>query len=175
MQRPVGTLDHFLPKARYPALAVNPSNLVPACSDCNKAKLVSIPSSPEDVALHPYYDDLGDDIWLHAEVVESRPAAVSFRVAPSDAWTPVLTARVRHHFKSLGLASLFASEAAEELVNIRHQLTILKTADPQAGVKEELARRADSCSVGRPNGWRAATYRAWEASEWFCQLGFSFV
>ena len=37
-QRVVATLDHYLPKSRYAALAVNPANLIPACSDCNKAK-----------------------------------------------------------------------------------------------------------------------------------------
>jgi hypothetical protein len=34
--RTVSTLDHFLPKATYPLLAVTPLNLVPCCSDCNK-------------------------------------------------------------------------------------------------------------------------------------------
>lgn len=33
-QRLVTTLDHHLPKAEYPALAVAPVNLVPSCSDC---------------------------------------------------------------------------------------------------------------------------------------------
>ena len=33
-QRVVKTLDHYLPKATYPAYALTPLNLVPACSDC---------------------------------------------------------------------------------------------------------------------------------------------
>jgi len=61
-QRSVTTLDHHLPKARFPALAVAPLNLVPACADCNKAKLTEVPTRAEEVALHPYYDDLGAEI-----------------------------------------------------------------------------------------------------------------
>lgn len=171
-QRSVTTLDHYLPKAHYPALAVAPLNLVPACSDCNKAKLASVPTSAEQVALHPYYDDLGTEVWLFARVIERTPAAVRFSIAAPAAWDAVLSARVDHHFRALGLAALFASEAAEELINVRHQLEMLQAADPDNGVKDELRRRAESCAIARPNGWRAATYRAWYESDWFCEGGF---
>lgn len=172
-QRPVATLDHHLPKAHYPALAVAPLNLLPACSDCNKAKLDAIPTRAEEVALHPYYDDLGDDVWLVARVVESHPTALRFRVATPAAWSPVFAARVLNHFRSLGLAALYASEAAEELINIRHQLVTLKASGAAAGVRDELQRRALSSALGRQNGWRAAAYSAWQASNWFCDGGFA--
>ncbi|WP_315812466.1 hypothetical protein [Bradyrhizobium sp. SZCCHNR2028] len=171
-QRSVTTLDHHLPKARFPALAVAPLNLVPACSDCNKAKLVAVPTRAEEVGLHPYYDNLGDDVWLKAQVIERRPTAVKFKVVAPAAWDAVLSARVLHHFRALGLASLFASEAAEELINIRHQLTTLRAADPVNGVRRELRRRAESCAAARPNGWRTAAYRAWCECDWFCDGGF---
>jgi hypothetical protein len=174
-QRLVATLDHYLPKAYYPALAVAPLNLVPACSDCNKAKHNRFPTKAEDVGLHPYYDKLGDDVWLAARVVEVRPTALRFSVSAPAAWDPVLIARVENHFHSYGLPSLYASEAAEELINIRHQLVELRKADPVAGVRRELQRRAESCAAERPNGWRAATYRAWQSSDWFCNGGFASI
>ena len=31
----VSTLDHYLPKSKYPALAITPKNMIPACRDCN--------------------------------------------------------------------------------------------------------------------------------------------
>jgi hypothetical protein len=171
-QRSVTTLDHHLPKARFPALAVAPLNLIPACSDCNKAKLTSVAAVPEEVGLHPYYDNLGDEVWLVARVAQSRPAALRFSVTAPAAWDAVLAARVRHHFRTLGLATLFASEAAEELINIRHQLVQLRAADPSDGIRDELIRRAKSCAVARPNGWRTAAYKAWYESDWFCDGGF---
>lgn len=171
-QRRVSTLDHHLPKAHYPALAVAPLNLVPTCFDCNKAKLATIPTTAENTALHPYYDNLGHEIWLQAHVIERQPTAVRFSVARPIAWDDTLFARVINHFQTLGLAALFSSEAAEELVNVRHQLTTLQAVVPADGVRKELSRRADSCAAGRPNGWRAATYRAWRDSDWFCNGGF---
>lgn len=172
MQRGVATLDHHLPKAHYPALAVAPVNLIPACSDCNKAKRDAVPAAAEHVPLHPYYDDLGSDIWLTATVLERRPTALRFGVTRACTWDDMLYARVNHHFRSLGLAALFASEAAEELLNIRHQLKILREVNPENGVRAELKRRAESCAAGRSNGWRSAAYRAWSESEWFCDGGF---
>lgn len=171
-QRSVAGLDHYLPKAHYPALAVSPLNLVPACSDCNKAKLDARPRTPEEVPLHPYYDNLGEEIWLEANVIETAPAAVRFTVASPAGWSDVLTARVTRHFRTLGLGRLFAAEAADELVNVRHQLLMIQMADPNDAVRDELVRRATSCAVARPNGWRAATYRAWHQSDWFCDSGF---
>lgn len=94
MQRFVSTLDHHLPKTQYPALAVTPLNLVPACFDCNKAKHDAVPLSEEEVPLHPYYDELGEDIWLSATVVESRPSALRFRVERPDVWDDVFYNRV---------------------------------------------------------------------------------
>lgn len=76
--RQVSQLDHHLPKANFPSLAVVPFNLVPSCSDCNKAKLAEIPTDAESQTLHPYYDDVTNKQWLHAEVIETSPAAVSF-------------------------------------------------------------------------------------------------
>lgn len=172
MQRSVATLDHHLPKAFFPSLAVAPLNLVPACSDCNRAKLDAIATTAEEIPLHPYYDELGDGIWLSAIVIECRPTALRFVITRPAGWSDILSARVDSHFRSLGLAALFASEAAEELVNIRHQLSMLRDADRIDGVRFEMERRAASCAEARPNGWRTAAYRAWFGSDWFCDGGF---
>lgn len=172
VQRHVTTLDHHLPKAYYPALVVAPLNLVPACADCNKAKLAATPTRPEDVALHPYYDDLGNDQWLVARVVRRRPAAVKFQLAAPQSWDPILVARVRNHFQVLKLAQLYASQAADELVHIRHQLEGLHNRGGAEQIRDELRARAMSSAAARPNSWRAATYQAWAGSDWFCDGGF---
>jgi 5-methylcytosine-specific restriction endonuclease McrA len=66
-QRDVSTLDHYLPKSDFPALAVVPINLVPSCKDCNHAKQ-GRPNTAEEQTLHPYFDDVENDLWLSAEV-----------------------------------------------------------------------------------------------------------
>lgn len=173
VQRMVTTLDHHLPKAYYPVFSVNPLNLVPACADCNKAKLSNYPENPEEVPLHPYYDNIDGDRWLVAAVVQTAPAAMRFYVQPPGVWDPVLAERLRRHFDELCLATLYGSEAAEELVNIRSQLVGLHGAGGGNLVQTELEHRAASCEAARRNGWRTACYRAWADSDWFCGGGFA--
>jgi 5-methylcytosine-specific restriction endonuclease McrA len=170
--RTVSTLDHHLPKAHYPALAVAPLNLVPACGDCNKSKLASLPTNACEEMLHPYFDDIDGDRWLYAEVIQSLPAALRFFVHAPAHWSPVLGSRVEGHFRTLGLGRLYSSEAADELLNIRHQLRMIHEGGGALLVKIELQGRAESCQNFRQNGWRTATYRALADSDWFCDRGF---
>ncbi len=170
--RTVSTLDHHLPKTHYPALAVSPLNLVPACGDCNKAKLASFPANASEETLHPYFDDIDGGRWLYADVLHTRPAALRFFVEAPAHWSAELTLRVERHFKTLGLGRLYASEAADELLNIRHQLRVLHESGGAALVQVELQDRAESCQEARRNGWRSVTYEAFAESLWFCDDGF---
>jgi hypothetical protein len=171
-QRTVSTLDHHLPKAHYPALAVAPLNLVPSCGDCNKAKLASVPTNASEEMLHPYFDDIDGDRWLFAEVIQSQPAALRFFVQAPTHWDTVLRSRVEGHFRGLDLGRLYSSEAADELLNIRHQLGMLHDTGGTALVQIHLRDRAVSCQHARRNGWRTATYQAFADSHWFCDGGF---
>lgn len=171
--RTVSTLDHHLPKAHYPVLAVVPLNLVPACGDCNKSKLAVLPTSPNQETLHPYYDNVDGDRWLFAEVVVSTPAALRYRVQAPAHWSVVLADRVALHFKTLGLGALYSAESADELMNIRGQLETIHAAGGSALVETELRERATSCRRARMNGWRTAAFEALADSAWFCDGGFS--
>lgn len=83
-QRVVSTLDHHLPKAHFPSLAVSPFNLIPACQDCNKTKSEDIPICSEEETLHPYYDDVEAFVWVKAKIRESIPVAIEFYVEPPE-------------------------------------------------------------------------------------------
>lgn len=173
IHRTVDTLDHHLPKAHYPVLAVTPANLIPACSTCNKAKLASTPDAPEDAALHPYFDCIENERWLFGTVVHGVPAVVRFRVVPHAVWAEELGKRVKTHFAALDLNGLYTAEATDELSSIRHQLKGIFEQEGAAGVRSELQARYESASAARLNGWRAATYQCFAESEWFCDGGFA--
>jgi 5-methylcytosine-specific restriction endonuclease McrA len=75
------TLDHYLPKAKYPQFSVLPFNLVPSCSDCNlNCKRMTIATTAEEQILHPYFDHQNfiDDQWLHAKVIEKTSTSIRF-------------------------------------------------------------------------------------------------
>jgi len=171
--RVVSTLDHVLGKAQYPALAVSPLNLVPSCADCNKSKLTASPATAEDEFLHPYFDDIENDLWLMADVVQSSPVSIRFYVEPNAAWDATMSARVENHFRLLGLNRLYTSQAAEEFLNIRHQLEGLHAQGGAAAVRDFLQETRESRKAARVNSWQTAFYTATADSGWYCDGGFS--
>jgi hypothetical protein len=172
-QRRVSTLDHYLPKAAYPSLAVAPDNLIPACADCNKSKSGRSPSNRAIATLHPYYDAVEDEVWLEAAVIGEAPAALRFYVGDVGAWDKHLLARVRCHFEVFGLGPLYAVEAADEMASIRDSLRRLDDAGGAASVRAWLEDRRQSCRANALNSWRTATYTALAGSDWYCQGGFN--
>lgn len=171
-QRIVTTLDHHLPEAHYPALAVVPTNLVPACADCNKAKHDTIPHTIEEQTFHPYFDDVEDELWLRAEIIGSSPASLRFHVDPPADWDAAKAQRARYHFKIFKLGALYASHAAEEVVGISASLGMIFARGKAAGVRAHLQEQAASRKSVHANSWQTATYTAMAASDWFCEGGF---
>lgn len=168
----VSTLDHHLNKAHYPLFAVTPVNLVPSCRDCNTIKLAQQPATAEEVTLHPYYDTIEYDEWLAVTVHKTIPAAMTYSVQRPDGWSDLLYARTRNHFGTLELATLFGSHAAEELLNKRGAFTDLHNSGGADAVRADIVLDANSFSAVYLNSWKAALYRAWAASDWFCDGGF---
>jgi 5-methylcytosine-specific restriction endonuclease McrA len=171
-QRDVSTLDHYLPKTLFPALAVVPVNLVPSCSECNKVKLNVVPKTQGEQTFHPYYDDVETDRWLEATVIERRPTALVFEVRPPASWDTIKSSRAVTHFNVFKLSRLYASQAATQLLDIRHFLISLHRDAGTEGVRRHLHEMSISCEMVSLNSWQSATYRALSSSQWYCEGGF---
>jgi hypothetical protein len=173
-QRTVTTLDHYLPKARFSPLVVAPMNLVPSCSECNKAKSEFSPTRAGDQHPHPYFDEFDDGRWLAAKLREDSPPALLFRCqAPSD-WSETKASRIERHFDALNLGALYSSHAAQELVNLRGSLRRIFPQLGRSGVREHLWVVAEGCRDAQLNSWQTAMYAALHDSDWFCDGGFDF-
>lgn len=174
-QRVVSTVDHYLPQAHYPKLNLTPINLIPACSDCNKSKLANVAKTAEQQSLHPYFDDLGDDRWLIASIQASAPPTVTFEIRPAAAWSNVLSARVTHHFRLMGLGVLYVAQAASELADISYSLEEVGEAAGAAGVRAHLDSQFRSRCARDPNSWKTALYEGLRDSDWFCTEGYRLI
>jgi len=174
-QRDAKTLDHFLPKSAHPALVVSPINLVPSCSDCNKAKSDAQAGREEEQTLHPYFDLVDADQWLRAEVIQGEPVTVRFLVVPPATWPDALTERVRHHFAVFRLGALYTTHAAVELANIRTILARLADSAGPDGVRGRLIEDAEGRREQFLNAWQTAFYEALARSDWFCAEGYQMI
>jgi hypothetical protein len=164
-------LDHYLPKADYPALAVTPVNLVPTCSGCNELRNHKPPKGPSGMTLHPYCDNIESERWLWARIDEAEPAVVYF-VDPPAHWPDLLKQRTYNHFAVLELADAYAKDAANEVADIAHDLQKLHELGGPTRVAEHLKDAKESRKSRRLNSWTTAFYDAAWQNLWFCDGGF---
>lgn len=168
----VTTLDHHLPQSRYAALVVCPNNLVPACSDCNKSKLVNIPTDSGSQTFHPYYDDPNTERWLKAECIPGISPSLEYSVERPEEWTDDQEARANRHLKIFKLAALYASNAADELINLKGGLLRLDADGGRESIEKHLHEQEQTYVRAQLNSWQGAMYRGLLGSEWFLNGGY---
>lgn len=165
------TLDHQLPKAVYPLLAVVPVNLVPACRDCNFHKGDQAPATAKDQTLHPYYDhNVHDYTWLVARIIEPPKPSITFHVEPPPDMPPTLAARVRLHFTTLRIARLYNPQAGPAVRTLSLNLRRWKL--PSSQVPQHLLELAEDAAAENPNSWQTALYTALASNAWYTQGGY---
>ncbi|MCX5042475.1 hypothetical protein OG921_04715 [Aldersonia sp. NBC_00410] len=167
----VKTLEHHLPKQKYPALCITVGNLFPVCSDCNKEKRDTVPQSAVDQTFHPYYDTVDDDEWLHAELIEDSPAFLRFSVEPPESWDHVTVARVKRSFEVYKLSRRYSVQANRVISGLRGKVTRLVESVGPIGVRNDLSEMALSHRSDMRNGYEGVTYSTLANSDWFCSGG----
>lgn len=167
------TLDHYMPKKKYPSFSICPLNLIPSCSDCNTGKNEDVAGAIQEQIIHPYYDhELFDEQWLFAIVNETKPASLTFYTAPPAHWGRNNVDRVFSHFKDFKLAKRFSVQVADEISILRHELEYDFEISQGNGVKQTLRKKHSSCERVYINWWKTAMYQALARSDWYCNGGF---
>lgn len=154
----VSTLDHYLPKTKYPTYAVTPYNLVASCADCNKKKSITVSTKREEEFIHPYYDDYDDEIWLKAKMIFNEEVIFSFYVEKPVEWSWGKFERAKNHFKRLGLNSLYVSHCAETFAEYESSAKRMFAIGGAELVKVDLEDRVKEKRSVTKNNWKAALY-----------------
>ena len=68
---------------------------------------------------------------------------------------------------------LYAAHAAQELVQMRHQLALVFDRGGDKAVREHLLDVAASRCMAHANSWQTALYEALGDCDWFCCGGFA--
>lgn len=170
--REARTLDHYLPQAFYPDLSINPSNLVPACTECNGAKGDYVPECAEDQLMHPGFENW-EARWLYATVeMQAGIPELSFSVQPPRSWDSALIARSRKSFEVLRLGNAYALQALVDFYEVRGYLEDIYASKGSTGVREYAKGISESAARIGENSWKRAAYEAYEKCDEFCNGGF---
>ncbi|WP_404274725.1 HNH endonuclease [Exiguobacterium undae] len=165
--REVKTVDHYLPKSKFISFAVTPLNLLPCCSDCNKAKLDDYNPFEEKMLIHPYFDDLSSVDWLDCNVKECTwPITFSFEVS-EDIADSVIKSRLKYQFKLLGLDKLYADNATREFRKRVKSLVKEYDSDKSNEALDFLDDNYESYYYDNANSWQTKMFKALKSSIWF--------
>jgi hypothetical protein len=174
------TLDHYLPKERYPEFAIFPKNLVPSCAVCNTRKSTRILEKGTDVRmfLHPCYDTVPDAAFLTVQTrIEADALILSYRLTRPAGMPGRTFEHLRSHFTELALADRYRRMGLEHLGGqypaLRRAYGVAETAERVIAKLIEVAE--DFEEVEGPNYWLAKLYRALAANAEFCDGGFEAV
>jgi hypothetical protein len=170
----LGTADHFLAKARFPAYSVFALNLVPACQVCNRGMGSNFPTDPNLQPLHPYLDELHffNEKWTIAAVREGDPIVVDFDVNPPAAWPLKDRLRVSQHFIDCNLRTRYRSRVPQELSPLVSQRRTTLSTLSSNDFREHLLVVANVSTLPI-NGWKRTLYKALAESDWFCEMDFN--
>jgi hypothetical protein len=168
----VRTLDHHLPKSKYPDLSICPRNLVPACDFCQTCKLSKHPATPGEQTLHPYYDDFNAQQWISGTLSTIGNPVVQFYVATPTGWPVVDQQRVKRHFDVFKLALVYTSNANDDLSTMRESLAELGLRHGAAAVQAHLDGEQKRWRT-RLNSWQHVMYQTLAKNTWFVGGGYN--
>jgi 5-methylcytosine-specific restriction endonuclease McrA len=168
------TLDHYLPKAKFPGLSVHPYNLIPACRDCNTDAGAGYPTLLEFQPINPYLDKdcFFVERWIRAELILCDPPVVRYFSNPPTYWTDVDKERATKHFTDCKLQSRFAKQVAGDLGPLILQRKTSLSVFTPAQFEAHLRVVADDDTL-LLNGWKRTMYLALCESDWFCSADFN--
>ncbi|HGS7001900.1 TPA: HNH endonuclease [Klebsiella variicola subsp. variicola] len=164
----VETLDHYLPKARYPLFSVHPKNLVPACEHCNGAKSDDILKVASDQTLYPYHDDIKfyNTDWIKASITAQHGILVfDFHVAPPLQWLEVERKRVINHFTKFELRQKYVRNSSQFVSTITADIRRILLNGDYIAVKNHYA---ELVSAVKFNSTLRAMYHALSINDDIC-------
>lgn len=158
--RMASTLDHYLPKAKVPTLSVTPSNLIPACRDCNMDKKMDMILAPGATPVHLYYDRLPEEPWLHVRIGDNLE--ITYFVSCPDSWDKSLRGRVEGHLNVYHLHELYSAHAATEMEDKKRMWKKLIDLGMEQDVLDDICEMRSSAEANDLNSWKSALYRGLE-------------
>lgn len=152
------TLDHYLPKGKYPHFCITPANLFPMCDACQQAK----DEKTGDAAtprffIHPYYDVFVANQVLHLEISEpfNEPG---FQFAAANGLSAGDAALVMAHVRELEIAQRYGSFFSGFYRRLLRNVAAMRAAN--LDVQSSLEASRVGAAHPTVNGWEHLFYDA---------------
>lgn len=152
------TLDHYLPKGKYPHFCLTPLNLFPMCDACQMIKKEKTGDAADPrFFIHPYFD-----VFVANQVLElsiNPPFdAPTFDLGPVAGLSVQQHALVSRHLKELGIVPRYAHFFQNQHQRLLRLVQRLR--ESNLDVKTNLDIFRDMAAVPTKNSWDHVFYSA---------------
>lgn len=171
--REVKQLDHFLPKSKFPSLAITVKNLVPICKECNELKGDHFSRNILEQFINPYYGiDVNDILeFLKCEVIEQDNIGFKFYIIKLSKWDDITFNNVKFHFERLKLDELYLTDFQAEFDVLLEELKCFyrEVKDKQMFFKL-LECKVDAYRISKNRPWRYVGLNSLVNNNWFLSV-----
>lgn len=145
------TLDHYLPKERYPHFCVTPHNLFPMCDACqnNKGEKTGDMVNPK-FFLHPYFDVFVAEQVLELKIQEPFDTP-TFDLGPVTYLTQAQASLVACHARELEIIPRYARFFRVQYGRLLRLVHKLRSA--RLNVVDHLKAFQSNCETPTKNAW----------------------
>lgn len=151
------TIDHYLPKSKYPLLSLSPINLIPCCYSCNKDKGDWDPIPLEKAPIHIYLEEI-NEVWLGVDITfHNGEINYKFKAIHSD---NTYNDRLNFSLEKYKMSSRFKGNCVFEINSSKNMYKKYVETDPSLTLLEKhFMEIIESCEYSDKNSWKSALYR----------------
>jgi len=154
----INSLDHILPKSKYPEFVVNPKNLFPCCATCNSKKINSDGKSGGKQFLNLYLDQLPNVQYLFVKITIDKKGDFDFNFYLNNVGGQVdkkVFALIQNHYTRLDLFNRMKFKSIEYLSEFQNKLSSFKNLLPINQIQQSVSQSiASDQNVYGINYWR---------------------
>lgn len=152
------TLDHYLPKSKYPEFSVISRNLFPMCDICQGRKLSkTVNEANQRFFLHPYFDDFTMHSVVRLAIGRPFDSPTSFTIQPHLTLTVDQSALISRHFEELGISSRYEQFFKTEYTRLKRLVSRARAKGQD--VRERIAEFHEYALDKSTNSWGAIFYQ----------------
>ncbi|CCN81197.1 HNH endonuclease [Vibrio nigripulchritudo] len=154
-----GTLDHYLPKSKYPEFSIVVENLTPMCSDCQGLKGNDVRDElGNKVYIHPYYDPI-EQVLIELEIRPPYENPSAFIASVPNGTPEPLKSLIQRHIKEIDFVSRFEEYCSNEYSDLLSMLAEEQEDEDREPVQKTIGRFLAKARKQAENRWEAIFYR----------------
>ena len=153
----IDSFDHYLPKGQFPEFVVNPKNLFPSCTVCNRYKNEKWINTGKRLFLNLYLDRLPAEQYLFARlIIDKDVVTANFYLQNNGSITDSLFEIIETHYNRLHLLKRFSANINEVVTSLENTITPFIGKLPLDEIKNTIIEKSncDKIAFGH-NYWKS--------------------